>query len=282
MTAKQSFRVAVAGLDMRDVRLIEIVFKHSQYNRYEFKLVNDIQAGALDLLIANAHDEAGKAAIFALRESDTSVPIIAAVPRGEASTAKHAISIDRLTLQLLPIINRVVELDLLSPETRPMDRQAQVKFAAAERVNQVERRNLATRFVPTPNNSVPPQRASDASMRAVGPLPGSVSNASAAAASAPPHPVVAPVPRQAAAHVPNHSPSHPLTHLATHQPTHQPTHHSTLQQPQPAAQPVAQLANPAAPQVQPQSAQALQEDNEFLAAIKRVNQVGKIEGDLFA
>ena len=33
---------------------------------------------------------------------------------------------------------------------------------------------------------------------------------------------------------------------------------------------------------QPQSAQALQEDNEFLAAIKRVNQVGKIEGDLFA
>ena len=32
----------------------------------------------------------------------------------------------------------------------------------------------------------------------------------------------------------------------------------------------------------PQSAQALQENNEFLAAIKRINQVGKIEGDLFA
>ena len=32
----------------------------------------------------------------------------------------------------------------------------------------------------------------------------------------------------------------------------------------------------------PQTSTALQESNEFLAAIKRVNQVGKIEGDLFA
>ena len=135
MTIKQSFKVAVAGLDIRDVRLIEIVFKHSQYNRYEFKLVNEIAPGTLDLLIANAHDEDGKAAIFKLRAGDVPIPIIAAVPRGEASTAKHAISIDRLTLQLLPILNRVVELDLLSPETQPMDHRAQTRLAAAERIS---------------------------------------------------------------------------------------------------------------------------------------------------
>jgi CheY-like chemotaxis protein len=130
---KPRFRVAVAGLDLRDVRLIEIVFKHSQYNRYEFVLVNHIAVGEVDLLIANAHDSDGNAAIGALRQSEVHIPVIAAVPRGESSSSKHAISIDRLTLQLLPIMNRVVELDLLSPETEPMDPGARSSMAAAER-----------------------------------------------------------------------------------------------------------------------------------------------------
>jgi CheY-like chemotaxis protein len=133
LSNKPRFRVAVAGLDLRDVRLIEIVFKHSQYNRYEFVLVNHIAVGEVDLLIANAHDSDGNAAISALRQSEVHIPVIAAVPRGESSSSKHAISIDRLTLQLLPIMNRVVELDLLSPETVPMDAAARASMAAAER-----------------------------------------------------------------------------------------------------------------------------------------------------
>lgn len=133
LSNKPRFRVAVAGLDLRDVRLIEIVFKHSQYNRYEFVLVNHIAVGEVDLLIANAHDSDGSAAISALRQSEVHIPVIAAVPRGESSSSKHAISIDRLTLQLLPIMNRVVELDLLSPETVPMDAAARASMAAAER-----------------------------------------------------------------------------------------------------------------------------------------------------
>jgi len=48
------------------------------------------------------------------------VPVIAALQRGVASPARHAISVDRLTLQLLPTLNRVVETDLLPPETQPM------------------------------------------------------------------------------------------------------------------------------------------------------------------
>jgi CheY-like chemotaxis protein len=133
LSNKPRFRVAVAGLDLRDVRLIEIVFKHSQYNRYEFVLVNHVAVGEVDLLIANAHDSDGNAAINALRQSQVHIPVIAAVPRGESSSSKHAISIDRLTLQLLPIMNRVVELDLLSPETVPMDATARASMAAAER-----------------------------------------------------------------------------------------------------------------------------------------------------
>ena len=162
MTVKQSFKVAVAGLDIRDVRLIEIVFKHSQYNRYEFKLVNQISPGTLDLLIANAHDDDGKAAIFKLRAGDLPIPIIAAVPRGEASTAKHAISIDRLTLQLLPILNRVVELDLLSPETQPMDRRTRSNFAAAEQLNQADQLNSLRSFV-APQSSESPVNTSNVS-----------------------------------------------------------------------------------------------------------------------
>ena len=225
MTIKQSFRVAVAGLDMRDVRLIEIVFKHSQYNRYEFKLVTDITPGSLDLLIANAHDEAGKAAIFALREGDTAVPIIAAVPRGEASTAKHAISIDRLTLQLLPIINRVVELDLLSPETKPMDRQAQVKFAAAERVNQVERRNLATRFVPSSVAGTPPQRGAETTNR-LNPMPASSAPQSLAPQS--------PAPQSPAPQAP--APQAPAQFASAPQITAQPTAQPVAPMPQEAPQ----------------------------------------------
>ncbi len=123
MQSKPRFRVAVAGMDLRDVRLIEIVFKHSQYNRYEFVLVNSIAPGELDLLIVNAHDFEGQAAISKLRESNTVVPVIAAVPRGESSGSRHAISIDRLTLQLLPIMNRVVELELLSKDSSAAPRE---------------------------------------------------------------------------------------------------------------------------------------------------------------
>jgi hypothetical protein len=42
MDSKPVFRVGAAGLDPRDWRLIEIVFKHSQYNKFEFRLIDQI------------------------------------------------------------------------------------------------------------------------------------------------------------------------------------------------------------------------------------------------
>jgi len=50
-----------------------------------------------------------------VRSAGRSVPVISAMPRGATSHARHAISIERLTLQLLPILNRVVELELRRP-----------------------------------------------------------------------------------------------------------------------------------------------------------------------
>ena len=114
MDPRPSYRVGAAGLDPRDWRLIEIVFKHSQYNRYEFTLIEDLSATPIDILIVNTTDSAAVKVAAGIRASGRPVPIIAAVPRGAPSAARHAISIDRLTLQLLPILNRVVELELSS------------------------------------------------------------------------------------------------------------------------------------------------------------------------
>ena len=120
MEEKPLFRVGAAGLDPRDSRLIEIVFKHSQYNKYEYQLTTSLEHGAVDILIVNSVEPEGLQALALIRSSGRTIPVIAAVPRGAPSSARHAISIARLTLQLLPILNRVVELELLSPETRPM------------------------------------------------------------------------------------------------------------------------------------------------------------------
>ena len=114
------YRIAAAGLDPRDVRLIEIVFKHSQYNRFEFVLEEGADPHAVDVLLANTAAPEGLQAVSAVRKLPRHVPVVAAVPRGVPSPARHAISIDRLTLQLLPILNRVIEAELLSPETQPM------------------------------------------------------------------------------------------------------------------------------------------------------------------
>ncbi|MFA7665443.1 MAG: response regulator transcription factor [Burkholderiaceae bacterium] len=114
------YRIATAGLDPRDVRLIEIVFKHSEYNRFEFLLDDGSDPRSIDVLLVNTATPEGLQAVSAVRRQPRQIPVIAAVPRGVPSPARHAISIDRLTLQLLPILNKVVESELLSPETQPM------------------------------------------------------------------------------------------------------------------------------------------------------------------
>lgn len=114
------YHVAAVGLDPRDVRLIEIVFRHCRYNRFEYALDAQIDPDLIDILIINPADTDGLQAVTAVRKLARHVPVIAALQRGVASPARHAISVDRLTLQLLPTLNRVVETDLLPPETQPM------------------------------------------------------------------------------------------------------------------------------------------------------------------
>src|SRR4051812_17245975 len=85
MDNKPVYRVGAAGLDPRDWRLIEIVFKHSQYNRYEFRLVTEVAPDSIDILIVNTADPKGLHALARIRTEGRSVPTIAAVPRGSPS-----------------------------------------------------------------------------------------------------------------------------------------------------------------------------------------------------
>jgi CheY-like chemotaxis protein len=107
--------VASAGLDPRDVRLIEIVFQHSQYNPYDFQMLEELNLTRADILIANPSDPAGLDALTAVGSLTRRIPSVSAVPRGAQATARYSITIDRLTLQLLPILNRVVEAEMLEP-----------------------------------------------------------------------------------------------------------------------------------------------------------------------
>ncbi len=130
------FRVAAAGLDERDVRLIEIVFKHSQYNRYDFQLLARPDPQQTDILIVNPATPSGLDALSALRAYSRDIPAVSALPRGTQAAARHAITIDRLTLQLLPTLNRVVEIEGLEVAGDGADEEAGEE--AGEEVGRVD------------------------------------------------------------------------------------------------------------------------------------------------
>ncbi len=190
MTSKRIYKVTTAGLDLRDVRLIEIVFKHSQYNKYEFQLVPGEPTAEVDLLIANTVEALGLDAIARLRMSKREVPVIAALPRGAVSSTRHAISIDRLTLQLLPILNRVIDIEF-NPQLT-----GAANTAAAQLVQQ-----------PAPQTSqhaqaVPPQdRVAPQPLQSVSSLPAHVASPTAPP-TAPPTAQIAPLPAAAPVPVP--------------------------------------------------------------------------------
>ena len=115
MSVRPVFRVASAGLDPRDVRLIGIVFQHSQYNKYDFRMLGELDLAGIDILIANPIDPRGLDAIASLAGASRRIPSLSAVPRGAQATARYSVTIDRLTLQLLPTLNRLVEEERLQP-----------------------------------------------------------------------------------------------------------------------------------------------------------------------
>jgi CheY-like chemotaxis protein len=114
MSAKPSFAVTVVGLDAQHLRLIEVVFRHIHYNRYAFRLVSPDAPEAADLLIAGVGDPAGRDALERARARGRPAASIAVIGPDETGGGRHAIEIGQLVRQLLPILNRVVELEGLA------------------------------------------------------------------------------------------------------------------------------------------------------------------------
>jgi DNA-binding response OmpR family regulator len=106
---KKRLTVGSGGIDPRDVRLIEIVFRHSQYNPIEFELQTRLELKTAEVLLINPMTPEGLKALAKLRTSGLNIPVISVVQRGASPGSKYAIALDRLTLQLLPMLNKVVE-----------------------------------------------------------------------------------------------------------------------------------------------------------------------------
>jgi CheY-like chemotaxis protein len=114
MIDKPSFSVTVAGLDAQHLRLIEIVFRHIQYNRYLFRLVPDGEPAAADILIAGVDDADGRAALERARTGGAPRASISVLGFRRTAPTRHAIEIADLVRQLLPIPTRVVALEGLA------------------------------------------------------------------------------------------------------------------------------------------------------------------------
>jgi CheY-like chemotaxis protein len=114
MSDKPSFDVAVVGLDPQHLRLIEIVFRHIQYNRYVFRLAEPVDGSGADILIAGVGDPSGRAALERARARTPPMTGIAVVGPGESAGTLHALEVGQLVRQLLPILNRVVEIEGLA------------------------------------------------------------------------------------------------------------------------------------------------------------------------
>ena len=114
MPDKPCFLVTVVGLDTQHTRLIEVVFRHVQYNRFAFRLAAPDEYDAADVLIAGVGDPAGRESLERARARGRPAATIAVIGQDEWIDGRHAIEIGQLVRQLLPILNRVVELEGLT------------------------------------------------------------------------------------------------------------------------------------------------------------------------
>ena len=114
MSDKPSYTVTVAGLDAPHLRLIEVVFRHIQYNRFLFRLAGADEHESADVLIAGIGDPVGREALERARARGRPAATISVIGPDGAGDGQHAIEIGQLVRRLLPILNRVVELEGLA------------------------------------------------------------------------------------------------------------------------------------------------------------------------
>jgi len=111
--------VAVVGLDPDRLRLIEIVFRHIRYNRFVFRLADPDRQHEASILIVGCVEAGGIDALALPHSGPQRRPAIAIVADGAASPSKYAVEASRLVRDLLPLLNRVVELEAVACAESP-------------------------------------------------------------------------------------------------------------------------------------------------------------------
>jgi CheY-like chemotaxis protein len=114
MSDKPNYTVTVTGLDAQHLRLIEVVFRHIQYNRFLFRLAEADEHESADVLIAGIGDPVGREALERARARGRPAATISVIGPDGSGGGQHAIEVGQLVRQLLPILNRVVELEGLA------------------------------------------------------------------------------------------------------------------------------------------------------------------------
>ncbi len=139
MNPKPRFTLAVTGLDPNQLRMIEIVFRHSVHNRYAYRLAvsehgsalplppDGVTAAAIDsrgtdaadiLLVGRSqHAEADLPAwLTALRRG---TPVVDALGHDQIGSGRYRIDLGCLARDLVSTLNQVVEAEGLHHPSKP-------------------------------------------------------------------------------------------------------------------------------------------------------------------
>lgn len=112
------YQLIAAGFSDRDLRLIDIILRHGGELYPRFERVNLPTSGNLDhladIVVANPFTVDGVKALARAKSFGNTVPTIHVVPVGSAARAKHTIFLERLSLQLIPGLNRIIEQEFES------------------------------------------------------------------------------------------------------------------------------------------------------------------------
>lgn len=112
MDNRPCYRVAAVGLEAREVKLIEIVFRHSTHNPFAYQLASPDERDLAELAIVDPSRPEGAHYVdrstAVLGPDGHSKPMVSVVAPSLTAQFPGAVALDRLTLQLLPILNRLV------------------------------------------------------------------------------------------------------------------------------------------------------------------------------
>ncbi|MGH1361053.1 MAG: hypothetical protein ACRBC3_20015 [Burkholderiaceae bacterium] len=109
-------RVNCEGIADRDMRLVDIVFRHGNSERFRYVRQDACAESPADIVIVNPFHPDGVRALAQARSGGTSVPTVSVVPAGSPARTNYMIHQERLGLELLPCLNRLMEQEFEAAE----------------------------------------------------------------------------------------------------------------------------------------------------------------------